>query len=249
LERVLDRIPFVEKELLLLPHLVRPGDVCVDVGAAGGGHLLLMARAVGPTGHVLAVEPRPGSYRVLRRLIRLSGLGDRITLANTALAAARGTVTLRVPIVPTRAHLPGSTRDLDAAAAFPGLPHREITVPTHRLDDLVALAGLRRVDVVKCDVEGAELLVLAGAQRLLSEQRPIVIVEADDLHQQRFDATAQDVLDHVVAAGYRPYRYAAGALEPVPGVVEGEDDYVLVPEGRSLPAAVPVRASHGPPIA
>jgi FkbM family methyltransferase len=240
LERVMDRIPFVEKELLLLRALVRPGDVCLDVGAAGGAHLLVMASATGPGGHVLAVEPRPGSYRVLRTLVRASGLGARITLANTALAATDGTVGLRIPVVPTRAHLHGSTSDHGSEAAFPGLPHREIEVPMRRLDDLVVQAGLTRVDVLKCDVEGAELLVLAGATRILREHRPVVIVEADDLHQRRFDATAQDVLDAVVAAGYRAHRYRDGALDEVAGVVPGEDDYVLVPDGRELP--VPIRS-------
>jgi FkbM family methyltransferase len=236
----MDRIPFIEKELLLLRALVRPGDVCLDVGAAGGAHLLVMASAAGPAGHVLAVEPRPGSYRVLRTLARASGLGARITLANAALAAGDGTVALRIPVVPTRAHLHGSAAGRGSGAAFPGLPHREIEVPMRRLDDLVGRAGLTRVDVLKCDVEGAELLVLAGATRILRDHRPIVIIEADDLHQRRFDATAQDVLDAVVDVGYRAHRYRDGALDEVDGVLPGEDDYVLVPEGREL--HVPIRS-------
>lgn len=232
LERALDRIPFVEKELLLLRALVSEGQTCVDVGAAGGTHLLVMAARVGAAGRVLGIEPRPGSYRALRRLVRLAGFGDRVSLAQTALAAEDGAVTLRIPVVPTRAHLPGSAADRAATAAFPGLPAREVTVRTRRLDDVIADAGLGRVDVVKCDVEGAELLVFAGAERLLREDRPVVIVEADDLHQRRFDATAQDVLDAVLHYDYRAFRYRRGALHPVPGVVAGEDDYVLIPVER-----------------
>ena len=237
LERALDRVPFLEKELLLLRWLVRPGDRCVDIGAAGGAHLLVMAAQAGPTGRVLGVEPRPRSFAVLRRIVQLAGLGRQVTLAPVALGDRSDDLDLRVPVVPTRAHLRGSTSDADTAAAFAGLPARRISVPTRRLDDLVTATGLERVDVVKCDVEGAELLVLAGATRVLSELRPIVVIEADDLHQRRFDATAQDVVDTITVHGYRPYRYLCGRLVPVTGATAAEDDYVLVPGERAVPTA------------
>jgi FkbM family methyltransferase len=190
---------------------------------------------VGAGGRVLGVEPRPTSLRALRRLVDLSGFTDRVRLAAVALADTVGAQRLRVPVVPTRAHFRGSTADPSTAAAFARLPSREIEVPTTTLDALVAAEGLERVDVLKLDVEGAELLVLAGATHVLQALRPIVILEADDEHQRRFDASAQDVLDAVVAHGYRVYRYRRGRLEPVDHVVEGEDDYVFVPEERDLP--------------
>lgn len=235
-ERAFDRVPFLEKELFLLRRLVRPGAVCLDVGAAGGAHLLIMARAAGPTGRVLGFEPRPGSLQALRRLVRLAGVSDRVTLVPAALAEGPGHLPLRIPVVPTRAHLPGTTAALDGAAAFARLPSREINVATRSLDEVVTTEGLDRVDVIKIDVEGAELAVLDGAHRTLDDHRPIVLVEADDLHQARFDATAQDVLDRVAAHGYRAHRYRRGRLEEVhrARAVTGEDDYVFVPEERPL---------------
>jgi len=239
LERAVDRVPFLEKELFLLRRLVRPGDVCIDIGAAGGAHLFVMARQAGRWGHVVGIEPRPGSLRVLDRLVRVSGMADRVSLHQLALTDAAGTIELRVPVVPTRAHLRGSTEDADGAAAFARLPHRRIEVRTERLDTLVADQALGRVDVLKCDVEGAELLTLAGARRVLRDHRPVVVIEADDLHQRRFDARAQDVVDAIAAHGYRPHRYRRAMLEPVDGVVEGEDDYVMLPDDR--PSRVPIR--------
>ena len=240
LERAVDRIPFLEKELFLLRRLVAPGDVCIDVGAAGGAHLLVMARRAGPTGRVLGIEPRPGSHGVLRRLVHRLGLERRVSLLPIALADAAGQAELRIPVVPTRAHFRGSTADPDGAAAFAGLPSRQITVPTERLDDVVAAQGLDRVDLLKCDVEGAELRVLGGATRVLRDLRPVVLLEADDLHQQREDATAAEVVDLVRGYGYRVHRYRRGILEEVEGVVRGEDDYVFLPEERA--PRVPVLA-------
>lgn len=239
LERAVDRVPFLEKELFLLRRLVRPGDVCIDIGAAGGAHLFVMARQAGRSGRVVGVEPRPRSLRVLKRLVRAVGMSDRVSLHQLALTDRAGTIDLRVPVVPTRAHLRGSTEDADGAAAFARLPHRRIEVRTERLDVLVVAEGIDRVDVVKCDVEGAELLTLAGAQEVLRDHRPVVVIEADDLHQRRFDATAQDVVDAIAVHGYRPYRYRRGMLDPVDGVVPGEDDYVMLPEDR--PSRTPIR--------
>jgi FkbM family methyltransferase len=245
LERTVDRVPFLEKELFLLSRVVQPGAVCIDVGAAGGAHLLVMARRVGPTGRVLGFEPRPRSLRILRRTTRLAGVADRVELHQVALADHDGELPLRIPIVPTRAHLPGTTVDLDATAAFAKLPHRRITVPTRRLDDVVREAGLSRVDVLKLDVEGAELPAIAGAADTLDRFRPLVLVEADDLHQARFDATAQDVVDAVAAHGYAVHRYRRGALDALDGrAVPDEDDYVLVPDERRPP--LPVRRKHVP---
>jgi hypothetical protein len=152
---------------------------------------------------------------------------------------------LRIPVVPTRAHFHGSAPDRQGTAAFARLPHREIQVPTARLDDVIVQEGIDRVDVVKCDVEGAELRVLAGARRVLDELRPMVVLEADDLHQARENATGADVLAAVVAHEYRAYRYRRGAVEAVDGPVAAEDDYLFVPAERPLPAGLSERAAPG----
>lgn len=228
-ERAVDRVPFLEKELFLLRRMVAPGDVCVDVGAAGGAHLLVMARRVGRHGRVLGFEPRPRSHRALARLVSLTGYTDRVSLEAVALADAAGEQALRVPVVPTRAHFHGSAADRTATAAFGGLPHREIRVPTRTLDAVVEDHGLSRVDLVKCDVEGAERLVLAGAVRVLERHRPVLVLEADDDHQAREEGGAEDLLAEVRAHAYRCYRYRRGGLEEVAGAVPGEDDYVCVP--------------------
>jgi FkbM family methyltransferase len=250
LERAVDRVPFLEKELFLLRRLVRPGMVCFDVGAAGGAHLLVMARRVGRRGAVYGFEPRPGSLRTLRRLTRLARVADRTRLLQVALSDGPGELPLRIPVVPTRAHLPGTTDDRDGTAAFAGLPHRTIEVPTRTLDDVVRAQELDRVDLIKLDVEGAELAALAGASETLDTHRPLVLVEADDLHQARFDASAQDVVDRVVAHDYTVFRYRRGALDELDGrVVDGEDDYLFVPTERRPPLPVRRRRAFATSVA
>ncbi|MFW5934011.1 MAG: hypothetical protein ACOCT8_04695, partial [Actinomycetota bacterium] len=66
---------------------------------------------------MLGIEPRPGSFALLERIVRLVGLGAWVSLAPVALGDRSATVTLRVPVVPTRAHLPGDARHARAMAA------------------------------------------------------------------------------------------------------------------------------------
>lgn len=246
-ERAIDEVPFLEKELFLLRRLVRPGDVCLDIGAAGGAHLLVMAVRAGARGRVIGVEPRPGSLRALRWLVRAVGLAQRVELVAAAFSDRAGRQNLRIPVVPTRAHLPGTSADHRRRAAFNSLPARHVEVETMTLDAFVEQAGLARIDVIKCDVEGAELAVLAGATRTFARFRPVLVVEADDAHQSRYDARAQDVFDAVVALGYVGFRYVRGRLDAVRGVVEGEDDYVFVPRERLSDPTSRARASSTSP--
>lgn len=240
-ERAVDRVPFLAKELALLRALTRPDTVAVDVGAAGGAHLLAVARGLGPDGRVVGVEPRPGSLRALRWVVRAAGVADRVTLVGAALGAAPGRTALRVPIVPTRAHVPGSGAAGRGGAAFPWAPARTIDVPVRTLDEVVAAHGLGRVDLLKLDVEGAEREVLAGGRDTLARSRPVLLVEAHDAMQARDDgATAQDLLDALAALGFDAYRYRRGGLEATGGrTVPGEDDYVLVPTERPAPLPPP----------
>src|SRR5690349_8357055 len=63
-------------------HVYKPsaGDVIVDIGAGRGEDVFAFSRAVGPTGHVFAIEPHPVSFRVLEKLCVLNGLTNVTTL-------------------------------------------------------------------------------------------------------------------------------------------------------------------------
>lgn len=220
-ERLIDRIPFLEKEMLLLRRLVQPGWTCVDVGAAGGTYLHLLSRTVGPAGRVVGVEPRRRSAAHLRRLGRWLGW-DNVTIYRVALADVAGRAVLSVPRwVRTEAHLLPAT-DADS----PGTTEQ---VLQWTLDGLVDRAGLQRLDLVKCDVEGAEELVFAGATETLRRWSPIVICEVERRHVARYGRRPGQVIERFRAHGYRTYRYGQGRLRPVTHVDEGENDYVFLP--------------------
>lgn len=151
---------YEQDKVELLREYVQPGMVAYDVGANAGYYTLLLSRLVGPSGRVYALEPLPENLVHLRHHLSVNRLTNcRVVAAaasdRTGLAAFRA----------ARSNAMGSIAAGDAP----------LHVPTVSLDDLAAW-GLPRPDFVKMDVEGAEGLVLAGAQGLLREHRCVWFV-------------------------------------------------------------------------
>jgi FkbM family methyltransferase len=160
-----------------LARFLPPGGVFVDVGANAGDFSLWACRVGGPTARVLAVEAEPGNVSWLRRTVERNGLADQVTVVHAAASESDGEVELLV----TAKHGTHSIVENELHSTFEAFrPLRRELVPARRLDDLVEAAGLTSVDVVKIDVEGAELLVLRGATRLLAGDAPMTLLI--DLH-------------------------------------------------------------------
>ena len=156
----------------LLDRTVRPDAIVIDVGANIGYNTIRAALRAGPRGRVVAVEPTPDTLVVLRHNIAASGLSN-IDIAPVAAGSIAGKENFFVR---------GATSAVNSL--FPNSRYASVTnvlrVPVMRLDDLVTGAA----DVVKIDVEGAELEVLEGMPRILSGPRVALIVEWDPLLQQ-----------------------------------------------------------------
>lgn len=157
----------------LIRNLVRPGDVCLDVGAQKGFMTLHMAGAAGPGGRVISFEPDPRAVDALRAnaqrnaLVQVSvypcALGDREAECEFALSRQIGWSS-RFP------------NELARSTVF-----STISVRTRRLDDVIAELGIRpaadRLSLIKVDAEGSELLVLQGALETLRRFRPTIHIE------------------------------------------------------------------------
>jgi FkbM family methyltransferase len=129
---------------------------------------LVGARLVGPEGRVVSIEPEPGNVAAIDANAAINGLGTV-----TVIAAAAAAETGPVEVIAVRDTL--WTR-LSEVGEHP-MERERLTVDGVRLDDLVYDRGFDPPDVVKIDVEGGELQVLAGMSRLLRERRPAVIAE------------------------------------------------------------------------
>lgn len=138
---------------------VRPGAVVLDVGANVGSYTLLFALWGGATGRVFAFEPAPEARDGLRMHVALNGLADRVEIVAAAAGAAVGTARFRID---------GASGANAIAAGLHGAASECIEVETTTIDAFCE-RHRTRPDVIKIDVEGAELDVLAGARRVLAQ--------------------------------------------------------------------------------
>lgn len=159
-----------------LEQNIRPGDVVYDIGANVGAYSLVAA-TVESTASVFAFEPAYKNYAALCDDIVLNDLGRRITPLPFTLGRQTGLGVLRHRRLAAGAARHDSRADGEAAAAWA----YEQPVPVLALDDAVALFGLPAPSHVKLDVDGAELDVLAGAERTLRDERlRSLLVEVGD---------------------------------------------------------------------
>lgn len=181
-----------------LHRWLRPGMTVVDAGAHVGYYTLLASSQVGPAGRVIAFEPHPVLGEVLRRNVQRAR-GANVTVVPQALGRAAGTAHL---VLHTSDNYGASSlRPDDSTAHRPRVPVQVTT-----LDEHLARAGGPRVDVLKLDVEGAELDVIDGARRTLAANPGIMlVVEFLRENAQRFGRDVADLEARLRALGFLLY--------------------------------------------
>lgn len=178
---------------------LRPGAVMVDVGANIGYFTVLAAQLVGPEGRVVAVEASPGLADIVRRNVAMNGHLPTVTVWQRA--AWSGLDRLRLH---QRVHY-GANSSLAGAAAehLEALADREeeVEVEAVALDDL--LGGLERIDVLKLDVEGAEVHALRGlAGTVAAHPEMTLMVEWAPEQIRRMGDQPEEVVALLTGAGF-----------------------------------------------
>ena len=159
--------------LRLYRHLIRPGDVVLDIGANVGSHTLPLAARVGPSGRVVAFEPTAFAVAKLRANMALNpDLARRITVVQAMLVATKGqepapTIFSSWPLEDApdlHEQHKGRLMATSGAVAMP-------------LDVWAERERPARLDFVKIDVDGHEPAVLEGARQTLARFQPTILLE------------------------------------------------------------------------
>lgn len=156
-----------EPEMRVISERVQPGDWLIDIGANIGYYTCHMSACAGPSGRVLAFEPILNTFALLAANVQAAGLNN-VTLINAAASDGTGVLHMEVPQLDTgldnlyEAHISNDGRHsvLSFALDSMSLPHR--------------------ISLIKIDAEGHDLQVLRGAERLIANSKPLLIVESPD---------------------------------------------------------------------
>jgi FkbM family methyltransferase len=172
----------LDRELKLARRLVRPGSRVIDIGANTG----IYVYAFGRHAPVEAFEPNPEPARILRAL---AGTLPAVHVHEVALSRGTGTTTLYVPYFRGRPHSElARVQPIEA-------PHATVVVDVRTLDAY----AFTNVGLIKIDVEGHELEVLAGGVETIGRERPVLLIEIEQRHRPD-DITA--AFEAIAAHGY-----------------------------------------------
>jgi FkbM family methyltransferase len=194
-----------------LQNTLQPGQVFVDVGANIGYFTLLGASLVGPGGRCVAVEAHPRMAELLQRNVIINGFHGYVRTWQRAAWSEPTRLTLHM----RRNFASNSSFGSIGPEALIKLGDTEKTVEVEaiRLDDL--LADLDRVDVMKVDVEGAEVRAFAGLERTMAANPALIVIfEWSPAQIADVGDKPEALLDLLESKGFR-FRLIENDLDPI----------------------------------
>lgn len=188
-----------------LRTLIQSGMTVYDVGANVGFLSLIIARHVGLSGGVICFEPLPDNSRQIEHNIHLNNF-ENIVVRREALGDENGEAVFLVSSESTWGKLESVGSPVDKQVG-------EIKVQVRMLDDLIALKEMPPPDLLKIDVEGAEVAVLKGALECIKVSRPILLIELHgtnerisvELNEMNYISVVLGTTDSIIDAPWDAY--------------------------------------------
>jgi len=178
----------------LVRRLLNDDDVFWDVGANVGYFTLVAATALAHRGQIIAFEPGQNAYQRLTENVSLNPYRNIQTFP-VAVSDREGEAVL---------HVAGDIADSSASLYAAGQTQvRAEVCRTVSLDHFLREEGLRPPDLIKLDVEGAELAVLQGARGLITESPPLLLVEMEEKNLRAAGASREAIRGFLSPYGYR----------------------------------------------
>lgn len=178
-------------------EILKPGMIFVDLGAHIGYFTLLAAKRVSPTGHVYAFEPVPSTCRLLEQNILINGFQSVVTIVPKAVSEKSGRVRFFLP----------KNSSVSAQIATDTENGNCIEVETISLDEFFEQIGWPRIDLIKMDIEGAEIQALRGMKELCRRNvglKLIIEINYPNLIKRKIDL--RDIIKVLSDYGFMKFR-------------------------------------------
>ena len=187
--RFKNKIPVYDMQVISLIKRLPEDAVCIDIGVNEAQLFNFMVKRC-TKGKIYGFEPIPHLYQYLRNKYQ----SPRVTLFQHVLSDREEEISFFY--FPKRTGVSGISRRNEL---LQDLKPQELTVKTVVLDQML---DLDRIDLIKIDVEGAELKVLNGARELINKCRPVVVFECGYGGLDYFKSTPEDVFEFFDGIGY-----------------------------------------------
>jgi len=188
------RLPEYEEMNYVLKTLQKDS-VFVDIGAGLGDYSLLAASKINK-GKIFAFEPHPIAFKQLLENVRLNRLEKTVSTYNIALSNQTGKVSF----------LANDVSELSSISLDKNF--NTIEVATITIDEFCQKNELSKIDLMKIDVEGAEHLVLSGANKFLSQHRiKRILIELNPRSETLVNKSVEDTLVLLERAKYTFFKF------------------------------------------
>jgi FkbM family methyltransferase len=215
----------VESELCFLKKILKYDDICLDIGSAYGRYAYEMSRIV-KKGKVISFEPGQYSFFVLTAVKKIMGMKN-VDIVKKALGNEEKESFLVSPVKPTGRIGHSLSYISDRVVFNAACEPIEITT----IDNFFVDAGLGRLDFIKCDTEGAEMMIFSGAEGILKRHRPVVLAEIENGHLERFNSCARDVESFFSKLDYGIFQLENKQLLEKVNISE-DSNYFFIPQEK-----------------
>ena len=216
-------------ETRILKFFARKSETIVDIGANVGYYSVELGRILSSSAKIHAFEPVPESFEQLERNVRLNSLSNVVSCNQVAISNSDGSLALYKP------RISGSSAS-SARNLHPKEKVHRILVAMTTLDNYIDSQALDSFDLLKIDVEGAELMVIEGALRAIKTYKPVIFAELLRKWSAHFGYHPNDVLQMLIPLGYQCFAVAEN-LPKIDNIDDKtkETNFLFVPlEGLGL---------------
>ncbi|MDX2144806.1 MAG: FkbM family methyltransferase [Rhodospirillaceae bacterium] len=188
-----------ERELSLLPQLVTPGKIAIDIGANKGVYTHALARLCR---EVHAFEPHPKMFPLLAQALSNNARAHHVAISDTD-----GTAELVIPSY-NKAGFTNQGASLDPSKKSAPFGFTTVPVAARTLDSY----NFTDVGFIKIDVEGFEAAVVKGMLGTVRREKPTLMIEIEEWHRKR---PIEECLREMDVLNADVYFILGGALRPI----------------------------------
>jgi FkbM family methyltransferase len=192
------------EETRWIKQYIQPGMVVFDVGANIGYYSVIMSKLIGPNGMIHSFEAATAAFNRLKEHINVNHCKNTI-IYHSAISDRNGQCIIYCA--------DNANTGESSLKSFDGFKKKE-TVSCFTLDSYIEKKNINKVDFIKVDVEGAEMLVIDGAMSLLKRHRPTIMLEINPSYLFRMGANTDNLILTMKHAGYNMYCFDQGILKP-----------------------------------